>query len=65
MVAIDWESTGPAPIGAEIATLVCSSLWKGDFPADRTAELDAAVVDAYVAGLSVRLVRRSQSLLPR
>ena len=52
MVAIDWESTGPGPIGAEIATLVSASLRKGDFPADRTAELDAAVVDAYVAGLS-------------
>lgn len=51
IVAIDWESTGPGAVGAEIATLVSASLRKGDFPADRAAELDAAVVDAYVAGL--------------
>ncbi len=51
MVAIDWESTGPGAVGAEIATLVSASLRKGDFPADRAAELDAAVVDAYVSGL--------------
>ncbi len=51
MVAIDWESTGPGPVGAEIATLVSASLRKGDFPADRAAELDAIVAEAYVAGL--------------
>lgn len=51
IVAIDWESTGPGPVGAEIATLVSASLRKGDFPADRSSELDAAVFDAYVAGL--------------
>ena len=51
MVAIDWESTGPGAVGAETATLVSASLRKGDFPADRAAELDAVVVDAYVTGL--------------
>ena len=51
VVAIDWESTGPGPVGAEIATLVSASLRKGDFPADRVAELEAAVVEAYVRGL--------------
>ncbi|MDQ3553820.1 MAG: aminoglycoside phosphotransferase family protein [Chloroflexota bacterium] len=51
MVAIDWESTGHGAVGAEIATLVSASLRKGDFPADRAAELDATVVDAYLAGL--------------
>ena len=51
VVAIDWESTGPGPAGAEIATLVSASLRKGDFPADRACELDSAVVDAYLAGL--------------
>ncbi len=51
VVAIDWESIGPGAVGAEIATLVSASLRKGDFPADRAAELDSAVVDAYLAGL--------------
>lgn len=51
VVAIDWESTGSGPVGAEIATLVSASLRKGDFPAERASELDAAVVDAYLAGL--------------
>jgi hypothetical protein len=51
VVAIDWESTGPGAVGAEIATLVSGSLRKGDFPADRAAELDAAVFEAYLAGL--------------
>ncbi len=51
IVAIDWESTGPGAVGAEIATLVSASLRKGDFPADRAAELDTAVVEAYLAGL--------------
>lgn len=51
VVAIDWESTGPGTVGAEIATLVSASLRKGDFPADRASELDATVVDAYLAGL--------------
>ncbi len=51
MVAIDWESTGPGAIGAEIATLVSASLRKGDFPADRAAQLDSLVMEAYLAGL--------------
>jgi hypothetical protein len=51
IVAIDWESTGPGAIGAEIATLVSGSLRKGDFPAARASELDAAVFDAYLSGL--------------
>ncbi len=51
IVAIDWESTRPGAVGAEIATLVSANLRKGDFPADRAAELDTAVVEAYLAGL--------------
>ena len=51
IIAIDWESLGVGPLGAEIATLVSGSLRKGDFPADRAAELDAAVFSAYLDGL--------------
>ncbi len=51
VVAIDWESIGGGPIRAEIATLVSGSLRKGDFAAGRAAELESAVVGAYLAGL--------------
>ncbi len=51
VVAIDWESIGPGPPGADIAALVSGSLRKGDLPATRAAELDEAVMSAYFDGL--------------
>lgn len=51
IVAIDWESTGPGAVGADIATLVSGSLRKGDFPADAAPELDTTVFAGYLAGL--------------
>jgi hypothetical protein len=51
VVAIDWESTGLGPVGADLATLVSGSLRKGDYPADKASELDSAVMDAHLAGL--------------
>jgi hypothetical protein len=50
-VAIDWEELGPGPIGAEIATLVLGSMRRGDFPADRAAELAHTAIDSYERGL--------------
>jgi hypothetical protein len=51
IVAIDWESVGPGPVGADIATLVSGSLRKGDADPDRAAELDDAVFEGYLTGL--------------
>jgi hypothetical protein len=51
VVAIDWESVGPGPLGAEIATLVSGSVRKGDFPATDVRALDETVFTAYLEGL--------------
>jgi hypothetical protein len=51
VVAVDWESVGPGPLGADIATLVSGSVRKGDFPAGDVAALDETVFAAYVDGL--------------
>jgi hypothetical protein len=51
IVAFDWESAGPGPLGADIATLMSGSLRKGDAPADELASLDDAVFAGYVDGL--------------
>lgn len=50
-VAIDWESLGAGAIGAEIATLVCGTIRRGDYPAGRVAALDRVVFAGYLRGL--------------
>lgn len=50
-VAIDWESVGHGTAGAEIATLVFGTMRRGDFSAERAAELDRDVFAGYLAGL--------------
>jgi len=50
-VAIDWESLGPGPAGAEIATLVFRSARQVRLPGADLSEVDASVFDAYLAGL--------------
>ncbi len=51
IVLIDWESVGPGPVGADLASLLSSSVRRGDASvADVTAVLDHAVV-RYVSGL--------------
>ncbi len=51
-VLIDWESVGPGPVGADLASLLLSSARRGD----ASAELVAAVLDdalhAYAAGVA-------------
>jgi hypothetical protein len=51
IVAFDWESVGPGPLGAEIATLVSGSVRKGDAPAHDLGALDRAVFGGYLDGL--------------
>lgn len=50
-VAIDWELVGRGAVGAEIATLVFGTIRRGDFSAERVAELDRAVFAGYLTGL--------------
>jgi hypothetical protein len=51
VVLIDWESVGPGPVGADLASLLFSSVRRGDAAAtDVTAVLDEAVV-RYAAGI--------------
>jgi Ser/Thr protein kinase RdoA (MazF antagonist) len=51
MVLIDWESVGPGPVGADLASLLFSSVRRGDASvADVTAVLDDAVA-GYAAGI--------------
>lgn len=50
-VLIDWESVGPGPAGADLASLLFSSARRGDTSAMLVAaNLDAAF-DAYIEGL--------------
>jgi len=50
-VALDWESLGPGTVGADLASLVCGTIRRGDFPARRAAALDRAAYAGYSHGL--------------
>jgi len=51
IVLIDWESVGPGPVGADLASLLFSSVRRGDASvADVAAVLDAAVA-RYAEGI--------------
>ncbi|BDZ44837.1 phosphotransferase family protein [Naasia aerilata] len=50
-VLIDWESVGPGPVGADLASLLFSSVRRGDASAFVVAPLLEEAVDAYAAGL--------------
>ena len=51
IVALDWESAGPGPLGADVATLVSGSVRKGDAAAELLDELDRVVFTGYLEGL--------------
>jgi hypothetical protein len=51
-VLIDWESVGPGPVGADLASLLFSSPRRGDFPATVTASLVPSALDAYRDGMA-------------
>jgi hypothetical protein len=52
VVAIDWEGVGWGSLGADLATLVVGTMRRGDFPAERSDELDAVAFAGYVRGLA-------------
>ena len=51
-VLIDWESVGPGPAGADLASLLFSSPRRGDFSARRLPELIPAALSAYERGIA-------------
>jgi len=48
-VLIDWESVGPGPVGADLASLLFSSPRRGDVASAAVAEVIGAAVAAYAA----------------
>ena len=50
-VAIDWEFAGVSAIGAELASLIGGSLVFGLTDLDTADELEAGVMDSYLAGM--------------
>ena len=46
-VAIDWETLGPGPVGAEIASLLFSSVRRGDLATPELVNLVPEVLRAY------------------
>jgi hypothetical protein len=50
-IAIDWEMIGPGTVGADLASLVFSTLRRGDVPSTAAEELDRIAFAGYLAGL--------------
>lgn len=51
-VLIDWESVGPGPIGADLASLLFASPRRGDFSARLLADVMRDALDAYADGVA-------------
>jgi len=51
-VAIDWETLGIGPVGAEIASLLFSSSRRGDLSAAELQRMLPAVLDAYADAIA-------------
>ena len=51
-VAIDWQLSGPGPLGAELAMLVAGSVLFHRTPGATVAELHELALDGYLAGLA-------------
>lgn len=51
-VLIDWESIGPGPVGADLASLLFASPRRGDFSARLLPDLVEPAIAAYVAGIA-------------
>jgi Phosphotransferase enzyme family len=50
-VLIDWESVGPGAIGADIASLLFSSVRRGDLDSSTVLRLVDGAIDAYTDGM--------------
>ncbi|GAA4155355.1 hypothetical protein GCM10022286_04180 [Gryllotalpicola daejeonensis] len=50
-VLIDWESVGPGPVGADLASLLFSSVRRGDAQASVVAAIVDDAVASYAAGV--------------
>ena len=50
-VLIDWESVGPGPVGADLASLLFSSVRRGDCSAELVARCFDVAVAAYIDGV--------------
>ncbi|PPF64287.1 hypothetical protein C5E16_14780 [Clavibacter michiganensis] len=51
IVLIDWESVGPGPVGADLASLLCSSVRRGDATAADVATVLDEAVERHAAGI--------------
>ena len=51
-VLIDWESIGPGPAGADLASLLFSSARRGDLSARAASALLPAALEAYAEGMA-------------
>jgi hypothetical protein len=51
IMLIDWESVGPGPVGADLASLLCSSVRRGDASAADVAAVRDEAVERYVRGI--------------
>ena len=51
LVAVDWMLAGPAAVGEDAAGMVGASLWQFLWEAADAAELEGAVLPAYLEGL--------------
>ncbi len=51
-VAIDWEMVGPGTVGADLASLLFSSVRRGDMAASWLTDLTPRALAAYGAGLA-------------
>jgi aminoglycoside phosphotransferase (APT) family kinase protein len=50
-VAIDWEMLGIGPIGTDLASLLFSSVRRGDLAVAAYPELEPLAMEAYLAGM--------------
>jgi hypothetical protein len=51
-VLIDWESIGPGPVGADLASLLFASPRRGDYPSGWFRDLVPVAIDAYQRGVT-------------
>lgn len=52
LVAVDWSYAGRAPLGAELAALVCGGLALGSIGLDDAGRLEQTCLEGYLAGLA-------------